>query len=120
MSGGNQVSVSDVQRLNANGDADLYSTVFLRRAHELNEEGNRRIQAKDHDLQFCPSPVALGASAVRGAAIAGLGPCLPCLVPKKVAAASVVGSNVSSNSQTKRLQHIIADENGSDLKTPLP
>ncbi|XP_068645028.1 protein CLMP1-like [Aristolochia californica] len=38
------------------------------------------------DLQSRPSPAALGASAVRGAPITGLGPCLPARpVPKKTA-----------------------------------
>lgn len=41
-------------------------------------------QEAQQDLQSRPSPAALGASAVRGAPIGGLGPCLPARpVPKK-------------------------------------
>ncbi|KAM0051877.1 putative PB1 domain, tetratricopeptide-like helical domain superfamily, protein PHOX1-4 [Helianthus debilis subsp. tardiflorus] len=49
-------------------------------------------QEAQQDLQSRPSPAALGASAIRGAPIAGLGPCLPARpVPKKTGPSASVG-----------------------------
>ncbi|KAJ0808707.1 putative PB1 domain, tetratricopeptide-like helical domain superfamily, protein PHOX1-4 [Helianthus annuus] len=49
-------------------------------------------QEAQQDLQSRPSPAALGASAIRGAPIAGLGPCLPARpVPKKTGPSGSVG-----------------------------
>ncbi|KAM7263142.1 hypothetical protein ACFE04_000825 [Oxalis oulophora] len=63
-----------------------------------------------------PSPAALGASAVRGAPITGLGPCLPARpVPKKVTVASGIGNN-----KTEKPQVNIATANGPESKTEFP
>ncbi|KAA8520158.1 hypothetical protein F0562_014414 [Nyssa sinensis] len=64
------------------------------------------------DLQSRPSPAALGASAVRGAPIAGLGPSLPARPVPKKAAASAVGSNISPNNKLDKPQQFILTENG--------
>ncbi|KAL4310747.1 hypothetical protein GQ457_01G006200 [Hibiscus cannabinus] len=77
-------------------------------------------QEAQQDLQSRPSPAALGASAVRGAPIAGLGPCLPARpVPKK--ASSPPGGSVGSpNSKLEKIQMNAAGENGTDNKAQFP
>ncbi|KAK8623088.1 hypothetical protein V6N13_117981 [Hibiscus sabdariffa] len=77
-------------------------------------------QEAQQDLQSRPSPAALGASAVRGAPIAGLGPCLPARpVPKK--ASSPPGGSVGSpNSKLEKIQMNAAAENGTDNKAQFP
>ncbi|KAL3614963.1 Protein clmp1 [Castilleja foliolosa] len=71
-----------------------------------------RQQEAQQDLQSRPSPAALGASAVRGAPVAGLGPCLPARpVPKK--------QTVTSN-KSEKLYPIPPIENGPDNKSSLP
>jgi len=45
----NQGATGDAHSANANGGVDLDSAVFLKRAHELKEEGNKRFQAKDFE-----------------------------------------------------------------------
>ncbi|PSS10397.1 HSP-interacting protein [Actinidia chinensis var. chinensis] len=77
-------------------------------------------QEAQQDLHSRPSPAALGASAVRGAPISGLGPCLPArLVPKK-AAPSAVGSVVLPNNKPDKPQPIPPTENGPEVKNHLP
>ncbi|KAJ8428032.1 hypothetical protein Cgig2_027638 [Carnegiea gigantea] len=44
---GNKEAVGEANGANANGGLDLDSAVFLKRAHELKEEGNKRFQAQD-------------------------------------------------------------------------
>lgn len=44
---GNKEAVGEANGANGNGVLDLDSAVFLKRAHELKEEGNKRFQAKD-------------------------------------------------------------------------
>ncbi|KAJ6725246.1 PROTEIN CLMP1 [Salix viminalis] len=191
---------------NANGGIDLNSLIFLKRAHELKEEGNKRFQNKDfagaleqydnalrltpkthpdravfhsnraaclmqmkpidyetvisectmalqvqpqfvrallrrarayeaigklrtafgprqeaqQDLQSRPSPAALGASAVRGAPIGGLGPCLPARPVSKKAAAPSGGSIVSPISKMEKPLMNSASENGPETKNQLP
>ncbi|GMJ02886.1 Phox2, CLUMPED CHLOROPLASTS 1 [Hibiscus trionum] len=77
-------------------------------------------QEAQQDLQSRPSPAALGASAVRGAPIAGLGPCLPARpVPKK--ASSPPGGSVGSpNNKLEKIQMNAAAENGTDNKAQFP
>ncbi|XP_039055201.1 protein CLMP1-like [Hibiscus syriacus] len=77
-------------------------------------------QEAQQDLQSCPSPATLGDSAVRGAPIAGLGPCLPARpVPKK--ASSPAGGSVGSpNNKLEKIQINVATENGTDNKTQFP
>ncbi|KAL9236582.1 hypothetical protein vseg_011232 [Gypsophila vaccaria] len=79
------------------------------------------------DLQSRPSPAALGASAVRGAPIGGLGPCLPARpVPKKGPAAgsgggsSLGGNNGAVNNKVEKPQPGVVSENGPDVKTHMP
>ncbi|XAR53826.1 hypothetical protein NMG60_11022517 [Bertholletia excelsa] len=72
------------------------------------------------DLQSRPSPAALGASAVRGAPISGLGPGLPARpVQKKGATASMVGS-IFSPTKSDKPQLVQSSENGPAAKTQLP
>ncbi|CAH1439940.1 unnamed protein product [Lactuca virosa] len=55
-------------------------------------------QEAQQDLHSRPSPAALGASAIRGAPIAGLGPCLPARpVPKKTGTTPSVPVSVPNN-----------------------
>ncbi|KAL5773180.1 hypothetical protein ACOSQ2_013104 [Xanthoceras sorbifolium] len=77
-------------------------------------------QEAQQDLQSRPSPAALGASAVRGAPIAGLGPCLPARPVPKKAAASPAGSVVSSNNKMDKPQTNVVTENGHEAKTQFP
>ncbi|KAK9681471.1 hypothetical protein RND81_10G005100 [Saponaria officinalis] len=76
------------------------------------------------DLQSRPSPAALGASAVRGAPIGGLGPCLPARpVPKKGAAVAAAGSVVGATGNNKvveKPQQSVVTENGPDVRTNMP
>ncbi|KAL1567784.1 protein CLMP1 [Salvia divinorum] len=73
-------------------------------------------QEAQQDLQSRPSPAALGASAIRGAPIAGLGPCLPARpVPKK----PVPSANTPSNNSEK-LYPVPPIENGTEDKNHLP
>ncbi|KAL2931221.1 Protein CLMP1 [Bienertia sinuspersici] len=72
------------------------------------------------DLHSRPSPAALGASAVRGAPIAGLGPCLPARPPPKKGGGVAVGSNGSFVNKNEKSQQVAATENGPDVKTQMP
>ncbi|KAG8385779.1 hypothetical protein BUALT_Bualt03G0080800 [Buddleja alternifolia] len=72
-------------------------------------------QDTHQDLQSRPSPAALGASAVRGAPISGLGPCLPARPTPKKPASAVVGPTVPSN-KSEKLYPIPPIENGSEIK----
>ncbi|KAL9273362.1 CLMP1-like protein [Drosera capensis] len=74
------------------------------------------------DLQSRPSPAALGASAVRGAPVSGLGPCLPARpAPRKSAAvASVLGSGALGQNKVERSQPNASLENGPVAKTQMP
>ncbi|XP_062105668.1 protein CLMP1 isoform X1 [Humulus lupulus] len=231
--GSNQVSGDNISTPIANGSVDLDSSIFLKRAHELKEEGNKRFQNKDYvgaleqydnalrltpkthpdravfhsnraaclmqmkpvdyevviaecsmalqvqprfirallrrarafeaigkhemamqdvqlllgaepnhrdaldiaqrlrtalgprqeaqqDLQSRPSPAALGASAVRGAPIAGLGPCLPTRSVQKKATTLTGLSAASTNNKADKSQTILVAENGAEPKTQLP
>ncbi|KAL1562495.1 Protein clmp1 [Salvia divinorum] len=73
-------------------------------------------QEAQQDLQSRPSPAALGASAIRGAPITGLGPCLPARpVPKK----QMPSANVPSN-KSEKLYPVPPIENGTKGKNHLP
>uniref|UniRef100_A0A1D1YNZ0 Tetratricopeptide repeat protein 1 n=1 Tax=Anthurium amnicola TaxID=1678845 RepID=A0A1D1YNZ0_9ARAE len=85
-------ALHDVQALLA---ADPSHQDALDLARRLRAAGGpRQVQeAAQQDLQSRPSPAALGASAVRGAPICGLGPCLPARpVPKKSSPAPQPGT----------------------------
>ncbi|KAL4339910.1 hypothetical protein GQ457_08G007910 [Hibiscus cannabinus] len=72
-------------------------------------------------LQSRPSPAALGASAVRGAPIAGLGPCLPARpVPKKTSVSPPRGSVLPPSNKLDKHQHNAAAQTGSRSKTESP
>ncbi|KAK1571906.1 hypothetical protein Q3G72_024737 [Acer saccharum] len=77
-------------------------------------------QEAQQDLQSRPSPAALGASAVRGAPIAGLGPCLPARPVPKKAAVSPGGQVVFPNSKLEKPQMNAAIENGHETKAQSP
>ncbi|KAH6795508.1 hypothetical protein C2S51_036494 [Perilla frutescens var. frutescens] len=76
-------------------------------------------QDAQQDLQSRPSPAALGASAIRGAPIAGLGPCLPARPVAKKPVSSVAGANVPSN-KSEKLYPMPPIENGMETKIQLP
>ncbi|KAI3456499.1 hypothetical protein Pfo_013162 [Paulownia fortunei] len=76
-------------------------------------------QEAQQDLQSRPSPAALGASAVRGAPIAGLGPCLLARPVPKKPLSSVAGPTVPSN-KSEMLYPIPPIENGPETKNQLP
>ncbi|KAM1320374.1 protein CLMP1-like [Malus sylvestris] len=77
-------------------------------------------QEAQQDLQSRPSPAALGASAVRGAPVGGLGPCLPARPVPKKAAASAGGSGISPINRTEKPQTSLPAENGPLNKTQMP
>ncbi|OMO68822.1 Phox/Bem1p [Corchorus capsularis] len=78
-------------------------------------------QEAQQDLQSRPSPAALGASAVRGAPIAGLGPCLPARpVPKKTSTSPPGGSVLSPTNKLEKHQNNLGTENGPENKAQLP
>ncbi|XVE50923.1 hypothetical protein DITRI_Ditri01bG0202300 [Diplodiscus trichospermus] len=78
-------------------------------------------QEAQQDLQSRPSPAALGASAVRGAPIAGLGPCLPARpVSKKTAASPPGGSVLSPSNMMEKHLNNVAAENGHENKAQFP
>ncbi|WCJ20142.1 Octicosapeptide/Phox/Bem1p (PB1) domain-containing protein / tetratricopeptide repeat (TPR)-containing protein [Euphorbia peplus] len=76
-------------------------------------------QEAQQDLQSRPSPAALGASAVRGAPIGGLGPCLPARPVSKKGTTTPGGSIISPSSRLEK-PHVNATENGFDSKTQMP
>lgn len=76
-------------------------------------------QEAQQDLQSRPSPAALGASAVRGAPIAGLGPCLPARSVPKKPVSSGIGPTVPSN-KSEKLYPIPPIENGPETKNQMP
>ncbi|KAI5672971.1 hypothetical protein M9H77_13335 [Catharanthus roseus] len=77
-------------------------------------------QEAQQDLQSRPSPAALGASAVRGAPIGGLGPCLPARPVSKKAASSALGSAISAGSKPDTSNLALSGENGTESKSQLP
>ncbi|KDP20690.1 hypothetical protein JCGZ_21161 [Jatropha curcas] len=77
-------------------------------------------QEAQQDLQSRPSPAALGASAVRGAPIAGLGPCLPTRPVSKKAANSLGGLTVSAGNKIEKPPVNLVSDNGPDTKAQLP
>ncbi|XP_071689721.1 protein CLMP1-like [Rutidosis leptorrhynchoides] len=67
------------------------------------------------DLHSRPSPAALGASAIRGAPIGGLGPCLPARpVPKKTAPS---GSVSVANNKVDKVYPVPPVETDQEVKT---
>ncbi|KAL4273418.1 hypothetical protein GQ457_13G001150 [Hibiscus cannabinus] len=77
-------------------------------------------QEAQQDLQSRPSPAALGASAVRGAPIAGLGPCLPARQAPKKASSPPGGSVGSPHNKLEKIQMNSAAENGTENKPQFP
>lgn len=77
-------------------------------------------QEAQQDLQSRPSPAALGASAIRGAPIGGLGPCLPARSVSKKASSASVGTTLSSSNRTDKGNLVLPSENGPEAKTQLP
>lgn len=77
-------------------------------------------QEAQQDLQSRPSPAALGASAVRGAPIGGLGPCLPARPVSKKSTTPAIGSALSANSKPDKTCPILPAENDPDSKPQLP
>nr|XP_027089228.1 protein CLMP1-like isoform X1 [Coffea arabica] len=77
-------------------------------------------QEAQQDLQSRPSPAALGASAVRGAPIGGLGPCLPARPVSKKAATPAVVSALSANNKADKSCPALPTENCPEAKSQLP
>lgn len=77
-------------------------------------------QEAQQDLQSRPSPAALGASAVRGAPIGGLGPCLPARPVSKKAATPAAGPALSDNNKPDKSCPVLPTENGPEAKPQLP
>ncbi|MBA0705723.1 hypothetical protein Golax_017897 [Gossypium laxum] len=77
-------------------------------------------QEAQQDLQSRPSPAALGASAVRGAPIAGLGPCLPARPVSKKTTSPPGGSVGSPSNKLEKIQMNVATENGPENKAQMP
>ncbi|PRQ28321.1 putative PB1 domain, tetratricopeptide-like helical domain-containing protein [Rosa chinensis] len=77
-------------------------------------------QEAQQDLQSRPSPAALGASAVRGAPIGGLGPCLPARPAPKKGAASAGGPVLPSVNKPEKQHTVSPSENGPEPKTQFP
>lgn len=112
-----EMAIQDVQLLLG---ADPSHKDALEIARRLRTALGPRQEAQQ-DLQSRPSPAALGASAVRGAPIAGLGPCLPARpVPKKTAVSPPGGSVVAPSNKLEKHQNNVAAENGHGNKAQLP
>ncbi|TKY53972.1 Tetratricopeptide repeat protein 1 [Spatholobus suberectus] len=112
-----EMAVQDLQFLLA---ADPSNRDALEISQRLRTALGPRQEAQQ-DLHSRPSPAALGASAVRGAPIAGLGPCLPARPVAKKGANSAVGSVVSpNNNKLDKSQPVLPAENGPDTKSQLP
>lgn len=81
-------------------------------------------QEPQQDIHSRPSPAALGASAVRGAPISGLGPCLPARAMPKKAAASLSGSASSTSDKMDKMSVVVPPENGvqgdPEVKSQMP
>ncbi|KAK9935938.1 hypothetical protein M0R45_012811 [Rubus argutus] len=77
-------------------------------------------QEAQQDLQSRPSPAALGASAVRGAPIGGLGPCLPARPVPKKGTASAGGFVLPTVNKPEKQQPVLPAENGPEPKTQFP
>ncbi|KAK4439384.1 protein CLMP1 [Sesamum alatum] len=76
-------------------------------------------QETQQDLQSRPSPAALGASAVRGVPVAGLGPSLPARPVPKKPVSSVAAATVPSN-KSEKLYPIPPVDNDPGKKKQLP
>ncbi|KAJ4703997.1 Octicosapeptide/Phox/Bem1p domain-containing protein / tetratricopeptide repeat-containing protein [Melia azedarach] len=111
-----EVAMQDVQVLLG---ADPNHRDALEIARRLRTALGPRQEAQQ-DLQSRPSPAALGASAVRGAPISGLGPCLPARPVGKKVGAHPGGSMISPNNKTEKSQVNVTIENGPETKTQLP
>ncbi|XP_042507927.1 protein CLMP1-like [Macadamia integrifolia] len=78
-------------------------------------------QEAQQDFQSRPSPAALGASAVRGAPVSGLGPCLPGRpAPKKATASGAAAGTTSAGNKAEKTQLPLVAEDGPELKTQQP
>lgn len=109
-----EMAVQDVQFLLA---ADPSNRDALEIAQRLRTALGPRQEAQQ-DLHSRPSPAALGASAVRGAPIAGLGPCLPARPAAKKGANSAVGASMlQSNNKLDKSPSVLPNENGPDTKS---
>lgn len=77
-------------------------------------------QEAQQDLHSRPSPAALGASAVRGAPIGGLGPCLPARPVQKKGSTLSGLSAASANNKAEKPPTVLPTENGFEPKAQLP
>ncbi|GFZ10643.1 octicosapeptide/Phox/Bem1p (PB1) domain-containing protein [Actinidia rufa] len=107
-----------MQDVNTLLGADPNHVDALEIARRLREGVGPRQEAQQ-DLQSRPSPAALGASAVRGAPVSGLGPCLPARPVPKKAVTSPVGSVISPNNKQDKPQPLPPADNRTEVKTQL-
>ncbi|KAL6200913.1 hypothetical protein ACLB2K_024628 [Fragaria x ananassa] len=114
--GKHEMAMQDVQVLLA---ADPNHRDALEIAQRVRTALGPRQEAQQ-DLQSRPSPAALGASAVRGAPIGGLGPCLPARPVPKKGAASAGGSVLPSVNKSEKQHTVSPAENGPEAKTQFP
>ncbi|KAJ7967752.1 Octicosapeptide/Phox/Bem1p domain-containing protein / tetratricopeptide repeat-containing protein [Quillaja saponaria] len=111
-----EMAVQDVQVLLG---ADPNHRDALEIARRLRTALGPRQEAQQ-DLQSRPSPAALGASAVRGAPIAGLGPCLPARPAPKKGTNLAGGSIVEPNNKLEKPRAVLPTENGPESKSQFP
>lgn len=107
-----EMAMLDVQTL-LNADPNHRDALEIARRLRAPIIGAR--QEAQQDLQSRPSPAALGASAIRGAPIAGLGPCLPARpVPKKTGSS---GSGAVANNKVDKSYPVPPVEIDQEVKT---
>ncbi|XP_073061513.1 protein CLMP1-like [Primulina eburnea] len=88
-------------------------------AERLRMVSGPRTEAQQ-DLQSRPSPAALGASAVRGAPVSGLGPCLPARPLFKKPSHSAAVSALPYDNKSEKLYPIPSIENEGETKIKFP
>ncbi|KZV47901.1 hypothetical protein F511_31933 [Dorcoceras hygrometricum] len=98
---------------------DANSHDALEIAERLRMVSGPRTEAQQ-DLQSRPSPAALGASAVRGAPVSGLGPCLPSRPLSKKPSHSAAGPAPLPNNKPEKLYPIPPVENDGETKIQFP
>ncbi|XP_073148732.1 protein CLMP1-like isoform X2 [Henckelia pumila] len=110
------MAMLDVRELLA---LDANSHDALEIAERLRMVSGPRTEAQQ-DLQSRPSPAALGASAVRGAPVSGLGPSLPARPLSKKPSHSAAGAALPSNNKSEKLYPIPPTVNDGDTKIQFP
>ncbi|MQM18011.1 hypothetical protein Taro_050994 [Colocasia esculenta] len=127
--GRHAAALQDVQSLLAADPSNRDALELARRLRAaisgsaLQQQQQQEEAAAQQDLPSRPSPAALGASAVRGAPIGGLGPCLPARhVPKKSSPPPPPQPQTVGQPEKLLLQQLGSSGNssGRELETPTP